>query len=264
MSRRLLTHSSGFAYDTLSPLLVKWREQHGTPIQPSGPKLVDRFLYPLTSEPGTEWIYSPSIDWAGRLIEHLSGQKLEVYLRENISKPLGLTTLTFYPQQHPDLLQTHADMTNRAPSGQLEHSEETYWHTDPEDAFGGMAIFASAADYFAIMRSLLLDDGHLLSSPSLQELFRPQLSDRARDSMTQFLSNKNYRDMGMSGLFPYGSRRDHALGGMLLLEDLPEEICPRRPGTVAWMGLPNFCWVSLSLLPLAFSFWLYEHGYLAD
>ena len=151
-------------------------------------------------------------------------------------------------------------MTNRASSGQLEHSEETYWHTDPEDAFGGMALYATPADFFAVVRSLLLDDGRLLSSASLQEFFKPQLSDAARENMAEFLSNKSYSDLGMGAFFPYGSGRDHALAGMLLLEDLPEEECPRRPGTVAWIGQPNFYWVSLKCCsPLhPFPFWHVE------
>ena len=239
-----MSHSSGFAYDVLSPLLVKWRAQHDTPTPPSGPRLVDRFLYPLTSEPGTEWIYSPSIDWAGRLVEHLTGQKLEMYIHKHISKPLGLTTLTFYPQQHSDLLAARADMTTRAKSGKLEYSEETYWQEDPEDAFGGMALFASAADFFAIMCSLMADDGKLLSPESLREFLRPQLSQGAQKKLMSFLESREYSDLGMGAFFPYGSRRDHALAGMLLLEDLPEQECPRRPGTVAWIGQPNFYWAS--------------------
>ena len=185
------------------------------------------------------------VDWAGRLVEHLTGQRLEAFIRENISKPLGLKTLTFFPQQHPELLKTRAEMTIRTSLGQLEHSDETYWYSDPEDAFGGMALYASPADFFAVLSSLLLDDEQLLSSATLNEFLKTQLSNQARENMAMFLSNKQYNDSGMGALFPYGSQRDHALAGMLLLEDLPEEDCPRRPGTVGWMGLPNFYWVSI-------------------
>ena len=144
-------------------------------------------------------------------------------------------------------------MTNRAKSGQLEFSDETYWHEDPKDALGGMAIFASAGDFFTILRSLLHDDGRLMSSASLQEFLKPQLSKPARENLAAFLKNKEYEDLGMGAFFPYGSRRDHALAGMLLLEDLPEERSPRRPSTVAWIGQPNFYWVCI-LMPKIISF----------
>ena len=239
---RLLSHSSGFCYDVLYPPLLQWRKHRNEPLQPEGPKIEDRFLYPLSSEPGTEWIYSPSIDWAGRLVERLNGNiSLEEYMQQNIWGPLGISTMTFFLQKHPELLAKRADMTVRnETTGRLEHSEETYWHADPEDAFGGMALYSSPQDFMKVLSSLLMADGKLLSPEATREFSKPQLSDKARGSMTEFLSNERW-NLLMGGNMPYGLKKDHALGGLLLAEDVPGGRW-RKKGTMAWTGRPNVFW----------------------
>ena len=241
--RRLLSHSSGFCYDVLSDLLVKWREICHSPMQPERPTLPERFLYPLVFEPGAEWVYSPSIDWAGRVIERVTNMALEDYLQAYICTPLGITSMTFSLQKHPELLARRADMTVRNDeTGRLEHSDENYWHKDPDDAMGGMALYASPEDFFKVMRSLLANDGRLLSPNAAEEFFAPQLTDAARASQMRFLSNPRW-NLLMGGFLPYGLAKDHALGGILAAEDTEEGW--RRKGTMAWTGRPNLFWVSL-------------------
>lgn len=40
---------------------------------------------PLLWDPDTRWNYGPGIDWAGRMIEEVSGQRLGDYMRDNPS-----------------------------------------------------------------------------------------------------------------------------------------------------------------------------------
>ena len=240
--RRWLSHSSGFCYDPISDLLVKWREIHHTPLQPEGPKLTNRFLYPLVFEPGDEWIYSPSIDWAGRVVERITETSLEDYIDQNIRAPLGLESMTFFLQKNPQLLARRADMTIRnEETGKLEYSDEKYWYEDPEDAMGGMAIYASPEDFFKVLRSILADDGRLLSSAMLDEFFAPQLTEEALASQAKFLSNPRW-SLLMGGFLPHGLKKDHGLGGILAAEDTEEGW--RRKGTMSWSGQPNLFWVS--------------------
>lgn len=107
-----------------------------------------------------------------------------------------------------------------------------------------MALYATTEDFFEVLLSLLKNDGRLLSEKTRNEMLSPQLTRTARDNLKQFLSNPAYEALGMGGFFPVGSERDHSLAGMYLVEDLPVGKSPRRPGTSAWMGLPNFYWVS--------------------
>jgi CubicO group peptidase (beta-lactamase class C family) len=51
---------------------------------------------PLAAQPGTDWRYGPSVDIQGYLIEKLSGEKLDVFLRTKIFEPLGMKDTGFW------------------------------------------------------------------------------------------------------------------------------------------------------------------------
>ena len=62
---------------------------------------------PLRFEPGTTWWYSSSTDICGYLIEVLSGQKLDVYLKDKIFDPLKMNDTSFeLPKNKIDRLTT--------------------------------------------------------------------------------------------------------------------------------------------------------------
>ena len=48
-----------------------------------------------SSIPGTHWLYTVSTDICGRLVEIMSGQRFDDYLRETIFEPLGMTDTGF-------------------------------------------------------------------------------------------------------------------------------------------------------------------------
>jgi CubicO group peptidase (beta-lactamase class C family) len=50
---------------------------------------------PLMAQPGSTWNYSLSVDALGRIVEVVSGQSFDVFLRERIFKPLGMTDTAF-------------------------------------------------------------------------------------------------------------------------------------------------------------------------
>ena len=55
-------------------------------------------LQPLISEPGTQWKYSnEGIDVLGRVIEVVSGESYEAFLKKRVFDPLEMTDTTFYP-----------------------------------------------------------------------------------------------------------------------------------------------------------------------
>jgi CubicO group peptidase (beta-lactamase class C family) len=51
---------------------------------------------PLLFQPGTEWNYSVATDVLGRVIEVVSGQRLDEFLAARILRPLGMTDTGFY------------------------------------------------------------------------------------------------------------------------------------------------------------------------
>ncbi|MEN8193567.1 MAG: serine hydrolase domain-containing protein [Bacteroidota bacterium] len=83
--RQLLTHTSGFSYVWKSEKLKNFKK-------------TDNWEYidnPRIFEPGTDFRYGPSLDWAGRVVEKISGQDLETYIRENITGPLNMNSTWF-------------------------------------------------------------------------------------------------------------------------------------------------------------------------
>jgi CubicO group peptidase (beta-lactamase class C family) len=52
--------------------------------------------HPLKFHPGTQWNYDLSTDIVGRLVEILSGQRFDDYLRQEIFEPLGMVDTGFF------------------------------------------------------------------------------------------------------------------------------------------------------------------------
>jgi CubicO group peptidase (beta-lactamase class C family) len=83
-SRQLLTHTSGFSYGFKEPILQQWRKSQPQAQRQSFTTLRSRFLHPLLSEPGANWSYGPSVDWAGVVVERLTQITLQEYIRQHI------------------------------------------------------------------------------------------------------------------------------------------------------------------------------------
>ncbi len=95
----LLLHTSGLSYSFNPGLIGKAYADQALDFEPGdGPlaEMVDTLAgVPLAFEPGAKWEYSVGIDVIGRVIEVVSGQPLDVFLKENIFDPLGMTETGF-------------------------------------------------------------------------------------------------------------------------------------------------------------------------
>ncbi len=91
--RHLLTHTSGFVYDIWNPAMARYLETTGTPgiISCANAAL----SIPLVFDPGERWDYGIGIDWAGKAVEAVSGQRLGAYMQQNLLQPLGMTDTGF-------------------------------------------------------------------------------------------------------------------------------------------------------------------------
>jgi CubicO group peptidase (beta-lactamase class C family) len=59
--------------------------------------MIDRLAkLPLAVQPGSDWRYGPSVDIQGYIVERLSGQSLDVFLRTKIFEPLGMKDTGFW------------------------------------------------------------------------------------------------------------------------------------------------------------------------
>jgi len=87
--RRLLTHTSGL------PEVPKEKFHEPRTLA----ELMSYFLNrPMVFEPGTKWEYCQSgINTLGRIIEIVSGESYENFMKERLFIPLGMKEATFYP-----------------------------------------------------------------------------------------------------------------------------------------------------------------------
>src|SRR3954451_22855243 len=84
--KHFLTHTSGLAYGFTSAI---WRDLK--------PRAGDTFPFggPLLFDPGERWHYSTSTDVVGKLVETVSGEKLEDYFRQHIFAPLKMDDTSY-------------------------------------------------------------------------------------------------------------------------------------------------------------------------
>jgi CubicO group peptidase (beta-lactamase class C family) len=146
--RTLLTHTSGFCYDTWFADMLRWEKESGT----SSPLGTVAPLTPLMFEPGTRWQYGTSVDWSGRLVETVSGLTLEQYFQKNILEPLGMHDTSFLlPAAKFDRLVSEY---RRQDNGSLKEDPRNL--PKPPKAFnGGGGLHSTAGDYVRFMQMIL-------------------------------------------------------------------------------------------------------------
>ena len=98
--RDLMMHMSGLGYalDNSDITVDMLRRPPGERLGKGATleTLVDRLAEaPLRFHPGTHWLYSLSTDVCARLVEVLSGQRFDDYLRTTIFEPLGMVDTGF-------------------------------------------------------------------------------------------------------------------------------------------------------------------------
>ena len=112
--RHLLTHTSGFGYDTWSEPLLRYQQAAGTVSMTSG-ELVATTTMPALFDPGEGWMYGISIDIVGLMVEEVSGRRLNDYFDEHILDPLGMASTAFglRDDMRPRLSAMHARQARR-------------------------------------------------------------------------------------------------------------------------------------------------------
>jgi len=179
--RSLLTHTSGLSYDFLedSPVAELYRQ---TGISNNADRTLEELVQelsriPLAFQPDSRWHYSLGIDVAARLIEIISGQALEQFLKEHIFDPLGMVDTGFSvvpEEQHriatmyglPDLFSPNMTMSKLFDAWSKGFNERievsSTYPTSKSVAFarGGHGLFSTTWDYLRFAQ-MLLNQGEL-------------------------------------------------------------------------------------------------------
>jgi CubicO group peptidase (beta-lactamase class C family) len=146
--RHLLTHTAGFSYEIWSPAIAQFQQVTGTPGITTCTNAA--LGTPLLFDPGDRWDYGINIDWAGKMVEAVSGQRLDRYLQDNILGPLGMkdTSFKLSASQRERLSAVHG----RGPDGALAPIEFGI-PQEPEFHMGGGGLYGTVPDYlqFCVM-----------------------------------------------------------------------------------------------------------------
>ncbi|CAH0023514.1 unnamed protein product [Clonostachys rhizophaga] len=166
----LLKHTSGMSYHFFNPLLLKWCKKYDQLEEGQTRPVEEAFAYPLTYQPGAGWMYSPGLDWAGRIVERLTGKTLGQFAQERIFDPLGINSAQFHPVTREDLRARMVDLNPNDPNGvgiAVVGSGESNKRSRGD--FGGHGLFIGASDYAKVIHAVLVNDGKLFK-PETGEL----------------------------------------------------------------------------------------------
>ncbi|CAI7642030.1 unnamed protein product [Penicillium palitans] len=229
----LLTHTSGTTYFFLNPMIAKWRAQLGNSENKDPRPVEDLFNYPLSFQPGTGWMYGPGLDWAGRIVERVTGGTLSEFMQKRISDA------QFYPVTREDLRARLVDLNPSDPGalGSAVLGGGGDMNLRGRGDFGGHGLFLPGLDFVKVLRSLLANDGKLLNAATVDNMFQQHLGPEAAASHKAALAGP----IGPS--FRVGtdleSKVGHGLGGLLTLEDVDGWYGER---TLTWGGGLTLAW----------------------
>ncbi|OAG39146.1 hypothetical protein AYO21_06697 [Fonsecaea monophora] len=228
---------SGVSVEGMSTSLAEWAKQNNFSNHSLDNTMISTRVLPLVDEPGAQLLYGAGIDWAGILVERLSGQTLEDYMSQNIWKPLGMTSTTFHPELNPDIHARLVKPYERTAEGTLKPRETPLVPIPSPTSVGGHGAYSCPKDYVKLFTALLQGGQPILKKHTLDEIFSPQLVHK--ESIKTFLEGPFAFMLGYS--IPKGVHTDHGLAGLLAMEDHPGG---RRKGSLQWIGMPNnFWWV---------------------
>ena len=236
-TRHLLTHTSGFGYDFASSAIRQFMKATGTPSSASAKNA--SLAIPLLADPGERFNYGISTDWAGKIVEAVSGEDLETYFRRRIFDPLGMADTAFVlgPAQHARRATVHAireDASFVATDMVVEQQ--------PEFFSGGGGLYSTAPDYRTFLTMLLAEgrgrDGRVLKAETVAAMAVDQIPHMAMPEM-KLNSPTGLRD---TNFFP-GMSQGWSLGFLVNRETSPEG---RPAGSLAWGGFANtLYWIDL-------------------
>jgi len=185
---------------------------------------------PLLFQPGAEWNYSVATDVLGRVIEVVSGQPLDAFLRDRIFAPLGMTDTGFHVPAADAGRLAALYVRDPATGGLARHDAMGAAALAPPDMLSGAAgLVSTAADYHRFAQ-LLLGDGEvdgvrLLGSRTARFMRRNHLPGGA--DLERF-GRPLFAETSFAGV-------GFGLGFSVVTDPIANR-SPASPGEIAWGG----------------------------
>jgi len=178
----------------------------------------DRFAaLPLQSQPGEQFIYGYATDVLGRLVEVVSGQPLDQFIKQRITDPLRMPDTGFAVP--PDKAERLANVYGLE-GGRLklfETSAKSDFVNGPHKLMsGGAGMVSTAGDYTRFLQMLLnkgqLDGVRILSPKTVELMSADHLGPKSGDNADGFglgfwvnVRRGGFNELGSEGAYGWGS-----------------------------------------------------------
>ena len=231
--RHVLTHTSGLAYPFTSATWRDFKPRAGETYPFGGPLLFD---------PGERWHYSTSTDVVGRLVEVVSGQKLEDYFREHIFVPLKMTDTSYnVPQEKAARLVAQQQRAGERMDGEIVLQSPQLGLTIPAP-IGGGGLASTANDYGRFVR-MFLNGGELDGARVLKAQTVALMGENAM-GVVSVPALKTHLPRSADFSFIADGRDKWGLGFLITVDQVPGK---RSPGSLSWGGINNtYFWIDQS------------------
>jgi methyl acetate hydrolase len=229
--RNFLTHTSGLAYPFTSAIYRDFKPKAGESYAFGGPMLF---------EPGERWHYSTSTDVVGRLVEVVSGQKLEDYFHDHIFVPLKMNDTSYnVPESKGPRLVAQQQRDGAKMDGPIVLQIPPLVGLTIANPIGGGGLAATADDYGRFMRMILnngeLDGVRILKAETIKLMEQNQIGAVTVPAL------KTAMPRSADFTFIADGRDKWGLGFLITMDQVPGK---RSPGSVSWGGINNtFFWI---------------------
>lgn len=182
--RELMSHTGGLLYTpplSQGPVASAYAKAginnlFNYTLEESIPALAD---IPLGYQPGTQWVYSISVDVQGYLVERLSGQKFDEFLQERLFDPLDMAETGFFVK--PENADRLARQYQPRQDGTLARTDTGAFLNPPKFLSGGGGLTSTAGDYMRFVQMHLnggeLNGKRVLSKEAVEIMRSNQLPD---------------------------------------------------------------------------------------
>ncbi len=236
---QILTHTSGLSYSFNEGVLAETYAQSHLDFGPGSDSLEERVKkvaqVPLAFVPGSHWEYSVGIDIIGRLIEVLSGQPLDQFLREQIFEPLGMSDTAFtVPQDKLDRFASCYVYTDENPLTLMDTASINRYQPGQNNIFSGGGGLVSTLDNYLKFGEMIRLGGTLND----QKLISPRTINFMRNNHLpgeiSSMGPNSFSETPMDGV-------GFGLGGSVVLDPARQRI-PGSVGDFGWGGMASTSW----------------------
>ncbi|MBS0447681.1 MAG: beta-lactamase family protein [Proteobacteria bacterium] len=172
----LMLHTSGLCYEFFSGDDLKYRTAKGIPTIVSSSYAAIRTV--LLHDPGDAWTYGVNLDWIGKVVEAVRGQRLGQVMQDRVFAPLEMKDIGFV--MTPDMQARRAVIHDRAADGRITAVPDLMLPQPPEMDMGGHGLYASIGEYMKFIRMILNDgvgpQGRVLKADTVARMARSGLS----------------------------------------------------------------------------------------